>query len=73
MTIKQDYEAFTAVWRLYRKYSEEPITEFYWDAVVGEVDVIQTRHPTELCRNLLIAVLEDLERKDKRDKKRIEN
>ena len=73
MKIKEAYEMFSSIWRLYRKYSEKPITERYWDVVIGEVDVIQTRHPTELCRNLLIAVLEDLERKDKRDKKRIEN
>ena len=65
MEIKEAYEMFSSIWRLYRKYSEKPITERYWDVVIGEVDVIQSEYPTDLCKNLLVAVLGELERKEK--------
>jgi hypothetical protein len=33
MEIKEAYRMFSSIWRLYRKYSEKPITERYWDVV----------------------------------------
>lgn len=71
MTIKQDYDLFTDVWRLYRKYSEQPVIN--WDVVVEEVDTLQARYKTVLCKDLLLAALYELERKDKDEERRNEN
>ena len=71
MAIKQEYELFTAVWRLYRKYSEQPVID--WDKVVEEVDTLQARYKTVLCKDLLLAALCELERKDKDEERRNEN
>lgn len=49
------------VWRFYRKYYEQPAIE--WDMDVKEVDALQAKYQTEICEDLLLVALYELERK----------
>lgn len=60
------YHIFTDVWKLYRKYADAKEDGRYWEELAFEAGVIAKRYGnSKLCRDLLIAVLLELERKGK--------
>ncbi len=65
--LKSIYDMFTDTWRFYRKHADMQQTEEYWEAMLAEAREITERHQdNKLCCDLIIAVMAELERKNKR-------
>ena len=59
-------EVYKTVFDFHRKHSNILNTEEYWDSVVAESDVIEKRYGNcRFVRDLLLAVIGELERKAK--------
>lgn len=54
------WEVYLAVWKLFQRHRREIPVD--WDAVNEEARRIHDKHPTRLCEELLLAVLDELER-----------
>lgn len=62
MTIKEDYEMFSDIWKFYRKYREVKDDGDYWKQLINEADMICRKYNTRLCKSLLLDVLDEVER-----------
>lgn len=66
MELKQVYNMFTDTWRFYKKYADVRSDDEFWESVVDESGQIAKQYENDrLCRDLLLAVLSELERKEK--------
>ena len=64
--LKRVYDIFTTVWRFFKKYADVKSTDEYWENVVNESGQIAKKYGNgRLCRDLLLSVLSELERKEK--------
>ena len=65
--LKAVYNIFTDAWKLYKKYADVRSDDEYWEKVVNESDSIAKKHDNgRLCRDLILAVISELERKSKK-------
>ena len=73
--LKTVYGMFTDAWKLYKKYADIRQTqESRWDMFVDEADAVSRKYNgNRLCRDLLLAVTNDLERKSKEIQKMQQN
>ena len=62
MTIKEDYEMFSDIWKFYLKYREVKDDGDYWKQLINEADMIYRKYNTRLCKSLLLDVLDEVER-----------
>lgn len=64
--LKRVYNEFTTVWRFYKKYADVKSDDEFWESVVSESGQIAKQFDNDrLCRDLLLAALSELERKEK--------
>lgn len=64
--LKCVYDKFTIVWKFFKKYSDVKSNDSYWEKVVSESGEIAKQYENDrLCRDLLLAALSELERKEK--------
>lgn len=63
--MKLEFSLFGDVWRLYKRYYHIPPLgqQGYWQALMDDIDTLNHKYNNTLCRDLLIVVLDDLERK----------
>lgn len=59
----QEYDLFSDVWRLFRKYYKVSEEQEYWNDLLREVHEVEKKHNSKLCIDLLIAIVTELERK----------
>jgi RNA:NAD 2'-phosphotransferase (TPT1/KptA family) len=59
----KEYDLFSDVWRLFRKYYNISADQEYWNDLLREVHEIENKHNSKLCIDLLIAIVAELERK----------
>ena len=65
--LKAVYNIFTDVWKLYKKYADVRTDDEYWEKVVNESDEIAKKYGNgRLCRDLILAVIAEFERKNNR-------
>lgn len=57
MSVKEDYEMFSDIWKFYRKYREVKDARNYWQQLINEADMIYHKYNTQLCKSLLLDVL----------------
>ena len=69
--LKAVYNIFTDVWRLYKKFADVRPDDEYWDAVVKEAGTITQKYNSELCKDLIFAVLDELDRKGRAQREAI--
>ena len=62
MSVKEDYEMFSDIWKFYRKYREVKDDGDYWKQLINEADMIYHKYNTQLCKSLLLDVLDEFER-----------
>lgn len=61
--VVQEYDLFSDVWRLFRKYYKVSEEQEYWNDLLREVHEVEKKHNSKLCIDLLIAIVTELERK----------
>lgn len=73
--LKAIYGMFTDAWKLYKKYADIQQTEdAKWEMFVAKADAIAKKYNNgRLCRDLVLAVMFELERKSKEIQKTQQN
>ena len=63
--LKAVYGMFTDAWKLYKRYADiQKTQEARWDMFADEADAVSRKYNgNRLCRDLLLAVTNELERK----------
>ena len=54
MTLEEDYNMFSDLWRFYRKYREVRADNEYWQDLIKDTDKIYAKYQTKLCKRLLL-------------------
>ena len=62
--LKEIYDTFTDCWRVYKRLypPQDPEKESYWKVVYEIMQEMEYRHSSQLCKDILIAIVRDLER-----------
>ena len=61
-----EFQYFGDVWTFFKKYYHVRPDDDYWDAVVEEgSSIVQKYNNLPLCKDLVLAVISELERKEK--------
>ena len=63
--MKVEFSFFGEVWFLFKKYYIVQNTDEYWETLIAESDRINRKYNSELCKDLLLAVINELERRAK--------
>ena len=64
--LKKVYGMFTDAWKFYKKYADVQQSDEYWETLIAEANAIAKKYQNnKLCRDLIIAVMSELERKSK--------
>lgn len=70
--LKTVWGMFTDAWRFYKKYADVQQADEYWEAMVDGADVIAKKYQNnKLCCDLILAVVDELERKSKEMKRSV--
>ena len=70
--MKTEFAFFGEVWTFFKKYYFPRPDESYWRDLVEESAQINEKYHCDLCRDLLIAVTKELQRREKEMKNRKE-
>ena len=62
--IDKNREIFTKVWNVYKTYGN-PQSEKEWEILVDKMSGLRKAYPTELTKDLILAVLKEVEREYK--------
>lgn len=60
-----EYLMFSKIWKFYKEYRNVRDNDEYWEKVVSGIDGIYKEFPTELCKGMVLQILEELERRYK--------
>lgn len=63
--MKTEFSYFGEVWTFFKKYYDVQQSDEYWQAVVEEAGAINQKYQCALCKDLILAVMDELERKGK--------
>lgn len=64
--MKIEFNFFRDVWNFFKKFYDVQDTENFWESAVNEAAEISEKYNCQLCKALLIAVAEELQRKGER-------
>lgn len=62
--IDKNREIFTKVWNVYKLYGN-PKNESEWEMLTNKLSELRKTYPTELTKDLILAVLKEVEREHK--------
>ena len=65
--LKQDHNIVQDAWQLLKKYSDVQDEDDYWEQLVNEATEIHKKYNTKFAKDLMIAVLYELEGNRKHD------
>ena len=65
--LKQRHEIVQAAWQLLKSHSDIQDTDEYWEQLVNEATEIYERYKTKFAKDMVIAVLNELERERNHD------
>lgn len=69
VTLKNYYNLFTDIWKVFRKYSNPDGSMEYWQALVKESNCLNKKyHQSELYQDLSRAVIKEISRIEKNQK-----
>lgn len=63
----EEFEMFQDFWKLLQDHWEVEKTDEYWQKVIAESDSFYRKYQTELSKDLVLAFVNELERKMKHD------
>lgn len=61
--LKFEYDIFADIWKFFKKYYDMDNTEKNWNEVMGHVHSIGKKYNSQLCNDLLVSVVTELERR----------
>ena len=62
MAFRDVYQLFTDCWRLYQKYAARRLVEQECEQIMQEVERLREKYNSDLAKDILIAVLKELEK-----------
>lgn len=62
MAFRDVYQLFTDCWRLYQKYVARRLVEQECEQIMQEVERLREKYNSDLAKDILIAVLRELEK-----------
>lgn len=65
MAFRDVYQLFTDCWRLYQKYAARRLSEQECEQIMQEVERLREKYNSDLAKDILIALLRELEKCDK--------
>ena len=69
MTDEEYYRIYTDCWRLFRKYMHPVSADEYWQRFLDDVREIHDRYQNEFCKDLLLNIMDEVDRIYRRKKK----
>lgn len=63
--MKEEFAYFGEAWNFFKKFYKVQESEDYWDSVVADAGEIMRRHDSPLCKAVVLAIIDELERKRK--------
>ncbi len=63
--MKIEFSYFGEVWTFFKKYYEVQNNDKFWEKAMEEAAAINQKYHCELCKDLLMAVIDELERRGK--------
>ena len=65
--MRRYWEAYTDAWRLFQRFSRPSEDSAFWDALIEESRRLDEKHHTRLFRELLMATVNEIERRGKHE------
>ena len=65
--LKAEHTMFADLWKFYKQYrssGRKGKNEEYWKDVTEEASELHKKHHTELCKNMILQILNELEHKN---------
>lgn len=59
--MKTEFAYFGEVWTFFKKYYYVENTDAFWESVVAEAAAIHQKYHCPLCKDLILAILNELE------------
>lgn len=67
MELKTIYHLFSECWKFYKKYHDQPFDESIWEQVLKDGRALHVKYQkTVFAREMILAVISELERIDRR-------
>lgn len=63
--MKTEFAYFGEIWKLFKKYYYVRQEYSYWERLIEDAGAINQKYQCELCKDLILAVVNELERKEK--------
>ena len=63
--MKVEFSYFGEAWNFFKKYYEVSAEDEYWASVFEDASFITQKYQCELCKDLIIAIINELDRKGK--------
>lgn len=61
--MKEEFAYFGEAWNFFKKFYEVKESTYYWDSVVEEAGDLMRRYNCPLCKEVVLAIVDELERK----------
>lgn len=63
--MKTEFALFGEVWTLFKKYYHAQQEPQFWESFLEDASAINQKYDCKLCKDLMLAVIEELDRKGK--------
>nr|WP_302585167.1 hypothetical protein [uncultured Schaedlerella sp.] len=61
--MKEEFAYFGEAWKFFKRFYEVKESTYYWDSVVAEAGDLMRRYNCPLCKEVVLAIVDELERK----------
>lgn len=59
--MQTEFSFFGEAWQLFKKYYDVQQSDEYWENLLSEASEIDKRHNSQLCRDIIISILNELD------------
>jgi len=67
--LKQYHAMFSDLWRFYKANCNVREDDAFWNKVTKDADLLYKKYNTELCKNMVLNILDELEKRYRELKK----
>ncbi len=61
--MKEEFAYFGEAWKFFKRFYEVKESTYYWDSVVAEAGDLMRWYNCPLCKEVVLAIVDELERK----------
>ena len=61
--MKEEFAYFVEAWNFFKRFYEVKESSYYWTSVVDEAGDLMRRYNCPLCRGVVLAIVDELDRK----------